>query len=239
MPNEIGIVLTATIIPNAIYTVYGDAQRRKAEYLRAINFYKHFAPVYFLENSSYPLLSDPDFAEIENVNLIKFPLSVHFRKGKGYQEFQMIDEWIRTDENLPKRFIKITGRYIIKNFKKIFMEYITEKSNCILIDQNSKNKVALTQLFCSDSYCYKEKLSGFYLDCDDEKGEFAEKVLYRKLIDSNLDFKIFRNKPNYEYISGSTGSYVKENVVKFAIKNMIRKIMYNIYQNKYITLKNT
>ena len=53
MDNDIAIVLTATIIPNSILTEHSDFILRRAEYLKAIEYYKKYANVFFLENSSY------------------------------------------------------------------------------------------------------------------------------------------------------------------------------------------
>ncbi|MBK6799323.1 MAG: hypothetical protein IPG76_21700 [Acidobacteria bacterium] len=38
----------------------------------------------------------------------KFPLSASREKGKGYQEFEMLDSWIISEFDIPGRWIKIT-----------------------------------------------------------------------------------------------------------------------------------
>lgn len=230
---DIGIVITGSIIPNSPLVVHSNPEKRKQEYIRALYYYKRFAPVYFLENSSYPLLSDPDFVGIDNVFLRKFFVSKYFMRGKGYQEFEMLDNWLKSEIILPKRFIKITGRYLIVNFKQIFNECLKQKANCLIIDQFFRLSMSLSQLFYIDSNYYKENLTGIYLECDDEKGEWVERILYRKLLSSSINFRIFANEPRFLGIRGSTGKDMQDCYLRYLIKRVIRKFNYWI-DNRYI-----
>jgi hypothetical protein len=111
-PHNLSIVLTGTIIPNTtLHTQYVDPEARRQDYLNAIHFYRNFAPVYFLENSSYDLKGDRAFQAIPKVTVHQFNASSPAR-GKGFQEFEMLDQWIAIEPNLPKRWVKITGRYL-------------------------------------------------------------------------------------------------------------------------------
>ncbi|MCY7369077.1 MAG: hypothetical protein LH474_13100, partial [Chamaesiphon sp.] len=59
MSTEIPIILTGTIIPNTnVRLQHINPEQRRKEYLDCINYYRNFAPVYFLENSSYPVEED-------------------------------------------------------------------------------------------------------------------------------------------------------------------------------------
>ena len=109
------IVLTGTIIPDAIKTVHRNWKVRRNEYLGAIRYYKKFSKVYFIENSHYDISHDGEFSSNERFQCFKFGASEEFERGKGYQEFQMLDEFVKAglEEN---SFIKVTGRYIYKNF---------------------------------------------------------------------------------------------------------------------------
>lgn len=236
MAVDIGIVLTGTIIPNSTFVVHFDADKRRLEYLTAIKYYKKFAPVYFLENSSYPLLSDPDFNGIEGVYLRKLPLSKYYSRGKGYQEFEMVKRWLETEAVLPRRFIKITGRYIILNFKNIFHECLRMRLNCFLIDQFLKNPTALTCLFYVDTNYYSRKLSDFYLDCNDEIGDWAEIVLYKKMFAAKIDSMIFKNKPIFTGLDGSNGTDICYNPVRHFIGSFLRKIN-RCFSKKYILFR--
>ena len=96
------IVLTGTIVPNSNFTTYTNPQVRRAEYLAAIHYYSGFAPVYFLENSAYDLASDPEFISSEDVAIRKFPVSKFAERGKGFQEFEMLDAWLNQKSILQR-----------------------------------------------------------------------------------------------------------------------------------------
>ncbi|HEX5398089.1 MAG TPA: hypothetical protein VFY06_03470, partial [Verrucomicrobiae bacterium] len=102
-PDELPIVLTATIIPNAPGAVAVDPQTRLAEYLRVAQFCRQFAPVFFLENSSYPLERHPEFAESPRFRVRRFPPSASPERGKGFQEFEMLDAWLASEPQPPAR----------------------------------------------------------------------------------------------------------------------------------------
>lgn len=224
MSIDIGIVLTGTIVPNSTFVVHSDIDKRRLEYLEAIKFYKKFAPVYFLENSSYPLLSDPDFNDIKGVFLRKFPVSQYYNRGKGYQEFEMIKRWLETDSDIPRRFIKITGRYRILNFKNIFHECQCLPPSRFLIDRFLKSSKALTQLFYGDTDYYHNALSDFYLDCNDDNRNWAEFVFYQKMLAAKTDATIFRCEPLFKGMSGSTGADLYDGAIKHLIKSILRKL---------------
>ena len=87
--TTIPLVLTATIVPNDALGSHVDWQMRRREYLAALEFYRAASTVYFLENSSYDLLADRDFCELEGVALRKFEPSPDTQYGKGYLEFEL------------------------------------------------------------------------------------------------------------------------------------------------------
>ena len=62
--TEIPIVLTATIQPNVTGAAAANPATRLAEYLAVVEFCQQFAPVFFLENSGYPLERHPQFAAL-------------------------------------------------------------------------------------------------------------------------------------------------------------------------------
>lgn len=225
MLRDIGITLTGTIAPNSTFVAHSDPKTRRLEYLNAINYYKKFAPVYFLENSDYPLLDDKDFVDA-GVFLRKFQPSLHFNKGKGYQEFEMIEKWLESEEYLPERFIKITGRYIIVNFQRIFNECLAERSDCLVIDQLAGRRVALSRLFYTGSGYYEKYLKGLYLDSDDAKNDWVERVLYRKIMMSGMASKIFSVEPWFCGVEGSSGMDIGTNRIKYLIKYAMRRFNY-------------
>lgn len=161
MNTEIPIVLTGTIIPNTnIRMKHLDAEKRRKEYLNCINYYRNFAPVYFLENSSYPVEEDLEFTSIPNVEIRKFPVSSFPEKGRGFQEFEMIDSFIKNEKNIPNKFLKITGRYFYTNIKDILNECYQNKDRCFIINQYlSSNRAVVALFFLKHNIIFKTFLA--------------------------------------------------------------------------------
>ena len=87
--TNIAIVLTGTITPNTnLVNNHLDPQARRNEYLAAINFYRQFGEVYFLENSIYPLDRDPDFQDIPNVFIRNFQYQFFLIEVKDFRSLR-------------------------------------------------------------------------------------------------------------------------------------------------------
>ncbi|MBK5276435.1 MAG: hypothetical protein JJE30_15500 [Desulfuromonadales bacterium] len=229
MDYNLSIVLTATIIPNAIQVEHTDFQRRREEYLRAIEYYHEFATIYFLENSSYDIMADKDFFQFKNVHIRKFPISSNYHKGKGYQEFEMLDGWFNTEISLPARWIKITGRYIVVNFSDIFQDCLNNNRFSLIIEQRiSPSKIAHTDLFFVESSYYRNFFLGAYQYCDDSNDKFIEHVIRERI--QKLDcFRTFKAMPLISCICGSTGKLRAINFRKM-LKYQINKLIFIIYK---------
>jgi hypothetical protein len=234
-PHNIGIVLTGTIIPNTtLHTEYFDPEARRREYLKAIRFYRNFAPVYFLENSSYNLQEDSAFKNIQNVTVRHFKSSSP-SKGKGFQEFEMLDQWINLEPNLPKRWIKVTGRYIYPEFEKILNECIQNQDISLIINQYLFANHSDTALFCIKTDYYRNNILGLYRYCDDSQGFLIEKVINAKLKQlSNQDFKRFSSHLDCVGVAGHTGKSIRNEWID-GLNSRIRDINYWV-DRRYIWL---
>jgi hypothetical protein len=221
---DFAIVLTGTIVPNIVGIANADASERRAEYLEAVQYYRQFAPVYFLENSSYPLLTDPDFAQLDGVALRKFAMSQAPERGKGFQEFGMLDEWVKTETASPARFLKITGRYRYLNFPSIVKDCLAEQRDVIIIDQYHRPQIALSQLFFVSRSLYERAVSGISAVCDDRTGQWIERLLYSRFAQNGTPTRLFRNEPWLNAISGSTGGRVRDGWCKHALKATLRRL---------------
>jgi hypothetical protein len=222
--SELAIVLTATIVPNAAFTAYADPEVRRREYLEAIRFYRQFAPVYFIENSAYRLSDDAEFREAGGLMIRKQPVSTARERGKGYQEFEMLDSWLASEVAPPRRWIKITGRYLYLNFGALLADCHRSAARMI-IDQCPRSSKARGYLFCVETEFYSERLAGIYRECDDEAGEWIEHALYRRL--SGLptsEVRLFSEEPRLQAISGSTGESISATPLKFAAKRLLRRV---------------
>ncbi len=223
------IVLTATIIPNAIRTEYTDTSSRRAEYLKAIEFYKKYGRIYFLENSTYDLMSDKDFFKYENVHIRKFPPSKYYIKGKGYQEFEMLDSWLTREIPAPSRWIKISGRYLVSDFDKIFAECLNENNYSLIIEQKKPpSRIAYTDIFYITSEFYRSRFLGAYKDSDDVINVYIEHVIRERLRNPD-EYRLFREMPLITGISGSTrGTF--SITLKKRLKRVIGNLLYRFNQ---------
>jgi hypothetical protein len=233
--SDTAIVLTGTIVPNTnLHTRYSDREARRKEYLEAIHYYRSFAPVFFLENSSHSLSEDKDFKEIPNVTIRKFSAS-YASKGKGFQEFEMLDRWIKTETSLPKNWIKITGRYLYLEFEKIWHECLESQNVSLIINQYLFANHADTALFYINSNFYKNYMSGLYLNCNDRKGLSIEKVLSTHLKKIPKDrFKRFVSHTNCVGIAGHTGKEIHNRWID-GVNSALRDINYRV-DRRYIWL---
>jgi hypothetical protein len=234
MQDKIAIILTGTIVTNSILTIHINPEIRKKEYLQAIHFYTQFAPVYFLENSIYPVDLDPDFTSVNNLFIRKMPISLYYEKGKGYQEFEMIDRWLNEERDPPPRWFKISGRYIFRNFDAFLDECLKDRKHKLVIDQYFYCKFASTVMFCVTTNYYCQHLRDIYQSCDDWTGEFIEIVVFKKLTEDRDSFiRLFRNVHNNITISGSTGSQINNSGILYYIKKIDRQVNM-LASNKYI-----
>jgi hypothetical protein len=231
MTSDISILLTGTIIPHSSFVVHSDPNLRRDEYIVAIKYYSQFCPVYFLENSEYDIFADPEFLSCTNVTVRKFPVSTQYSRGKGFQEFEMIDKWFETEKNPPRRIIKITGRYIIKNFQQIFSECCNVEEDICLIDLYRKPKVAISSLFSITRDNYFRYFKGIYQECDDQKGFWIERILFKKITSSNLKTRFFQHEPQVYGISGSLGTILSGRKINYIIYNQ-KRLIYNFFHQK-------
>jgi hypothetical protein len=218
------IVLTGTVTPNAQFTVHNDPIARRREYLAAVRFYSNYAPVYFLENSEYPFEDDPEFLAFPSLQIRRFPRSLHYERGKGFQEFEMIDEWLRTESPRPARWLKVTGRYIFRNISSILRSCERSIHDPLVIDIVPRSRIARTHIFCIDSEFYMQRIFGRFRHCDDRKGRWIERVLYDELGHvSPLPSVTFGVEPALEARSGSTGAPIHVSDRAFGLKSLLRR----------------
>ncbi len=221
------LIITATIQPNSVMVAQNDVQVRKEEYLKALQFYiQHYqSPIYFIENSNFNFKEDADFQAIfgtRKVNLIQYPSSTEFEKGKGYQEFEILDQTIQKLTNEFDEFIKVSGRYIVTNFD----EFKAQKNNGIVMDRHKKRKVAITSFFSCRFKEYHDYIAGSYKDVNDAAGIFIEHVVYQRLKNINpTKIDLLVKNPVYEGVSGSYGGSLNRHPLKMKMTNVERKFL--------------
>jgi len=231
--QKIVIVLTGTIVPNVIInSKHNDAYKRRNEYLDCIRFYTQFSKVYFLENSSYSLEEDSEFKDIPNLVIRKFLPSLFPERGKGFQEFEMLDKWIETEKDLVEKFVKITGRYLYPNFNSIWKECHQNTGRKILINQYLLAQAGV-ELFFTDTNFYRENFLGLYHYSDDMKGVNIDMCVYKKLNSLSKDkFARFYNNTKCIGIAGDSAKKM-QNLFVDSLNSIIRKLNY-IFDKQYI-----
>ncbi len=217
----IPIVLTATITPQvSSHSAHNDPGKRKNEYLEAINFYRRFSKVYFLENSGYPVRDDADFPR-EDAGLVykTYEKPGDKNRNKGSLEFEMLDRFVR-EELKEEGFIKITGRYIYGNFQELF-DFAEGQSGRrqLIIDAYCRRKSAFTSLFYMSRPLYLERFAGAHAEMRDEPGHWAEHVFYRRL-GGFSGYGFFRPLPMLRMISGADG--VSVDYARTPLRNFVK-----------------
>jgi hypothetical protein len=231
--TEIPIVLTATIQPNVTGAAAANPATRLAEYLAVVEFCQQFAPVFFLENSGYPLERHPQFAESSRLHVRRFAPSASPERGKGFQEFEMLDAWLASEPSPPARWLKITGRYQLLNLATMLGECRRSADASLLIDQLHRRRWARTYLFCAQTDFYRRHMQGLYRQCDDRAGEnhFIERVLFRALEKIPAgDVRLFKTQPHLHAVAGTTGAAYPRGKFQWAVKQGLRRLNRLVHQ---------
>lgn len=232
------LLITGTIVPNSNYVAHTNVADRRQEYFDGLLFYATQFPnddLYFIENSTYNFETDAEFQKLlkeKNISLLKFPVSDKFNEGKGYQEFEMLDQCVEQLSSRYEKFIKITGRYKVLNLKQI----TDTNCNYMIADSHKKYKVTQTNVFYVTSAFYKSYLKGLYLNVNDSKGRYIEHEVYDKLIAENSLNKVnlFSKNPIITGFSGSYGGTLKRNKYKMILRNIERKLLAIIGIHQFI-----
>jgi hypothetical protein len=231
--TEIPIVLTGTVIPNGVAAAF-TPQVRLAEYVKALKFYVQFAPIIFLENSGYPLEQHPEFCDNPRLQVKQFPPSATPKRGKGYQEFEMLDAWLAAEPHPPVRWLKISGRYQICNIDRILKECRTDQRNGLLIDQLKNRTFARTYLFCVDTDFYRERLRGLYRQCDDQTGNWIERVLFLEMKEVSVArIRSFKTQPYLAATGGASGRAFPSGRGQWLCKQILRSLN-RLLDRKYL-----
>ena len=228
-PDKRCLLITGTVIPNSNFVAHTNVEQRLEEYYEGLLFYRNEFPkedIYFLENSAYDFSNNKKFQQLfsdKKIALLKFPVSGKTEQGKGYQEFEMLDNAIEQLSGKYNSFIKITGRYKVLNLFEL-TNFVCEG---FVADCHKKPKVVQTNVFYVTGKFYNAYLKGLFSKADDSKGIFIENVVYQKVISSNAKKEInqFSSNPVIKGTSGSYGGTLNRNKYKMLLRNVERKVL--------------
>jgi len=221
------LVITATITPSSNFVAQANPTERRGEYLEVLKYYtlNFSGDIYFAENSRYDFELDNEFKTLfkkENVYLLTCTPSTEYVKGKGFQEFEVLDTIVNRLNSKYNEFIKVSGRYLVSNFKRL----IKQQNHGMVIDRHQKKGVAITSFFKCEIDFYQTFLKACFKEVDDSKGVFVEHVVYNKL--KQVDKKkidIFVVTPIYKGISGSYGGSLNRHPLKVKLINIERMLL--------------
>lgn len=221
------LCLTGTIVPATSDVSRSDVGLRLADYKAAIEFYLQTTdvPVVFAENSNYDLTADADFdrfCDHPRFRLLRVPPHPDVSKGKGFQEFHMLDRVVESGL-LGTRFAKVTGRYLVHNAAAL----IDRSEAPLHIDLHRRMKVALTGFFIADTEIHRRFFHGLYADADDRQLRYIEHVLYDRIANEPELTKctsLLPLNPEYEGVSGSYGDSLRRHPFKMKLRSIERMV---------------
>lgn len=222
------LLITGTIVPNSVYVAHADPRQRRDEYFDALKYYsERFGNyhLYFLENSGYDFGTDAAFTDLlrsRGITLLQFGRSEMYDRGKGYQEFEMLDAAVAQLPPGILSVVKITGRYKVVNLLRL----LEDECRGFLGDSQKKPRVVQTNVFACTRSFYEDHIRGTFREADDSAGLFIEKVLYKHFFTGEATgLKLFRANPVIEGISGSYGGTLRRNPLKQRLRNLERKVL--------------
>ncbi len=230
------ILLTATVNPAGPIVAQSNPQQRLSEYEQVLNFYAETLPhdIVLAENSGFdPVQSVVIEQHIQSgrVKFIAVPPSENPEKGKGFQEFEMLDNVVEQFGDQYQSFVKITGRYRVLNAAQL----LVTPPKGIRIDRHRKMKVAITGFFHCRADLYRKHLCGIFREADDDRGVFIEHVLYRKLAQLPGDeVQLFHRNPDYRGVSGSHGNSMQRHPLKMKVRNAERWLLQLLGQQEFL-----
>jgi len=213
--NKIALLLTATIDPGDIVFVERRCpQIRENDYINALEKWvqTNISSIIFCENSNYNsekiknLLKSQTILKTEYLgfNGQTFPKEL----GKGYGELIIIKYALQNSSiiNDCEFVIKVTGRYFIKNIKKIIDILARDKDVYIMADLRRNLTWADSRVFAFKPSFVLDYLSKYQDMINDSKGVYLEYVLARAILRAISDGHKWIPLPTKPIIIGYSGT---------------------------------
>lgn len=184
---------------------------------------KYVSNIIFIENSSYDLNFFQEelkkFPE-KKIEILSSNLNNTFDKslGKGYGEHLCFREVIKKSKLFKENdyFFKISGRYYVENFNKLFDEFRKKQSDIFVFLKNNF-KYADSHLFGGSNKFFSRYVIEFSSKINDSKNLFMEHCLAKSVlqaINDDLKFNNIETFPNIFGIIGTNNKKIKINIFK-------------------------
>lgn len=244
MNKNFVLILPATIDPRGMPDlVRDDVQTRLNDYLKAFDFWikqKEVENIIFIENSGYDLaqfhiIKNKSF---KNIELISTDKNNFFNRklGKGYGKYLCLEHIFKNSELIKNNnfIITVTGRYIIKNFKKIYFDIFSQDCE-IYINLRDNLKFADTSIFAGSKFFFKNYLIKYIKNTNDSEKQIFENRAAQAVLEAINNGLNFKQPTVYAHISGFIGTNGKK--YKYNFFKKIRLFFYGklkkyFFQNK-------
>ncbi len=221
------IILTACIKPiNMPFLERTSEADRLNDYKETFNKWcknELIDKIIFIENSGYDLSFFKEEAKKfpnKKIEIISTNLNNTFEKklGKGYGEYLCLKEVFDNSEisKDTEFFIKVTGRYYIKNYK-IFFNKFKEKNSDIYACIKSNLTYADSHVFGGSKLFFLDYVISSASLVNDSSGVFMEHCLAKatlRAVNNNLSFNHFSIYPDIDGIIGTNNKKIKNNLIK-------------------------
>ncbi|MCU0288111.1 MAG: hypothetical protein MUE70_06695 [Desulfobacterales bacterium] len=204
MAISIPILLTSTILPHStagIYKIVQTEKQRYRQYTEALEYLvrtKLFENIIYADNSNSEFISDLHLlaksfeSKRLKIEVLNIPIENEAEvKGKGYGEGFLISQALGASELLQSNdsFFKLTGRYKLRNLKRILQIIEEGFINGPPIDFicqglqkfNGKVPIVSTAFFWSRVDIWRNFMMDAYNEVDDMGGWAFEAVLAEKI----------------------------------------------------------
>ena len=239
------IILTACIRPiNIPFLERTSEVDRLNDYKTSFNKWcqnKLIERIIFIENSGYDLSYFHEKAkEFPNkkIEIISTNLNGTFENklGKGYGEFLCLKEVFENSITAKNTdyFIKITGRYYIKNFTKIYQQFEKNKPDIYVCIKNNLT-YADSHVFGGSNFFFLKYVIPLASKTNDSNGVFLEHCLAKATllgINNQMKFNHFLTYPDICGIIGTNNKTIKTNLFKKIKLFFFGKIKNYILSNK-------
>ena len=242
---DYSIILTACINPvNMPFLLRSSTNDRLNDYKNAFEKWcnnRFVKKIIFIENSGYDLTFFRDEAKKfpqKKIEIISNDLNNTFEKklGKGYGEFLCLRE-VFSNSIIAKEteyFLKITGRYYLKNFNRIYYEFKENKSDIQIYLKNNLT-YADTNILGGSKNFFENYVIPYASKTNDTRGVFIEHCIAKAAlsgINDNLNFNHFTVYPDIQGIIGTNNKIIKNNLFKKIKLFLFGKIKNYILKHK-------
>lgn len=234
-PN-ICILLTATIDPKGIvFLKRNNPIVRENDYIKSMKRWMEMQqfPIVFCENSDYNIDKIKNIVKKhkkKKIEILQFDGQCFPREfGKGYGEVIIINYAIRHSKIIKSSdyIIKVTGRYIVENIKKMTERLLRNSDIYVMADFKNNLTWADSSVFAFKSSFIVDYLLKFQNLLNDSKGFYFEHALARAIcraIGDGYKWVPLPHKPIVIGYSGTSDTPYKASKVRWLSGEVIHKI---------------